>query len=212
MKNIDLRKTVNLHKYNLNLQNLISQWKIIIPLILSLAGIFIGTFIIKGESTLYNRFGVFIEANILNNSHETFHVNMIIYLLVPTFFAVIMFFMGLSVYGGLIATMVPFVFGLMSGVITYYMYSEYTLKGLAYCVIMIFPYITLSLFSLILITGECITMSQYLLCELSSKHRKAPDYSITKYYINTLKSYVIIIIAAIIKTGIEMLFIGLFSF
>lgn len=212
MKNIDLRKTLKLSEFNIGVRNIITEWKIVIPLIISLTGTFFGTFMIKGEGGLYGRTTIIIENYLLKDFSEPFYICFIIYLLIPTVFAVIMFFLGLSVYGGIIVSILPFSFAFFSGIITYYMYSVYTLKGLAYCVIMMFPYSTLVLFALIKITSECITMSQYILCTLSVKRRKIPDYSINKYYVNSLKSYLIIIIAALIKTGIESLFVGLFSF
>lgn len=212
MKNIDLRNKLKLNKVNSRLQNVMSEWKLAVPLIISLVGLFIGTLIIKGEESVYSKAGYYIENYILNEYSQTFYIRFIIHLLIPTTFAFIMFFLGLSVYGGLIVSIIPFIFNLFSGIITYYMFSEYTLKGLAYCVIMLFPYLTLSLYALIVISGECITMSQYILCNLSIKRIKAPDYSIKKYYSNTVKSYSYILIGALIKTLIEGLFVGLFSF
>lgn len=197
---------------NSGLHNVMSEWRIAVPLIIALIGLFVGTFVIKGEESVYSKAGYYIENYLLNDYNYTFYLRLIIHLLIPTAFAFVMFFLGLSVYGGLIVSLLPFTFTLFCGIITYYMFSEYTLKGLAYCVIMLFPYLTLSLYALVIISGECITMSQYLLCILSVKRIKAPDYSIKNYYLNTSKSYIIILIAALIKTLIEGLFVGLFSF
>lgn len=191
---------------------MLSEWKFMLPLLVSVIGIVSGTVLIRGESSLYNKAEYLIEEYLLTYNCTTVPIGFIIHLLVPTLFAVIIFFMGLSVYGGLIANVIPFLFSVLIGIITFYMYSEYTLKGLAYCVIMLLPYTTLSLYSLLLITSESICMSQYLLNLLSTKRRKTPDYSINKYYINSIKSYVIIIIASVVKTGIEYLFVGLFRF
>lgn len=212
MKNIDLRNKLNLKKVNSGLQNVISEWKTAIPLILSLIGLFVGTVITKGEESLYNKAGYYINNFLLNDYNYTFYIRLVINLLIPSVFSFIMFFLGLSVYGGLIVSLLPFTFTLFSGIITYYMFSEYTLKGLAYCVIMLFPYLTLALYALIVTSGECITMSQYLLCTLSVKRIKAPDYSIKNYYLNVIKAYIIIVIAALVKTLIEGLFVGLFRF
>ena len=212
MKKLDFKRTLNLHEYNMRFQRIFSDWKFMLPLSVSVIGILTGTALIRGESSLYNKAEYLIEEYLLANNYTTVPISIIIHLLIPTLLAVIIFFMGLSVYGGLISNVIPFIFSTFIGIITYYMYSEYTLKGLAYCVIMLLPYTTLSLYSLLLITAESICMSQYLLNLLSRKRRKTPDYSINKYYINSIKSYVIIIIASVVKTGIEYLFVGLFSF
>lgn len=212
MKKLDFKRTLNLHEYNIRFQRIFSDWKFMLPLSVSVIGILTGTALIRGESSLYNKAEYLIEEYLLANNYTTVPISIIIHLLIPTLLAVIIFFMGLSVYGGLISNVIPFIFSTFIGIITYYMYSEYTLKGLAYCVIMLLPYTTLSLYSLLLITAESICMSQYLLNLLSRKRRKTLDYSINKYYINSIKSYVIIIIASVVKTGIEYLFVGLFSF
>lgn len=211
MTKINVKKTLNLHKYSLRVSSLISDWKFLLPIAFSLAGLAVGACVAKGEGDMYKFFSNYINQFLIENSTLPPISTFVIYLLIPTVFAVILFFCGLSIYGGLISNAIPFFYSLIIGTVTYYLYNNYTLKGLAYCVIIIFPYAVLSLFSLILITGECINMSQLLTKNLN-KNPRSSDYSFTFYYKNCLKSYVFIILATIVKTVLDSLFISLFSF
>lgn len=211
MTKINVKKTLNLHKYSIRVTDFISNWKFILPIGLSVFGLAVGANFAKGEGDIYNLFTEYLNKFLLENNTENIISNIIFYLLIPTVFAVVLFFCGLSVYGGLVANAIPFCYSLIIGAITYYFYNNYTLKGLAYCVIIIFPYAVLSLFSLILMTGECINMSQVLAKNLS-KNSKGNDYSFNFYYKNCLKSYIFIIAATVIKVILDSLFISLFSF
>lgn len=212
MKKISLQKTLNLHQFSSKFNIILSNRKIIFMVIITIIGLVAGTHFIKGEEGIYHKIGSLTEEYILNYNYETVYTDFIIHLVIPSLFALILFFGGLSIFGGMLTCILPAVFSFTVGTVAYYLYSVYTLKGLAYCVIMLFPYITLSLLSLIMLSIESISMSQYLLNILNNKKHKFIDYSINRYYVNCLKSYALIIVAAIIKASIDSLFIGLFRF
>ncbi len=211
MNKIALKKTLSLHKYNVRVTEILSNWKFILPIIASICGLIFGSLFSKGEGETYQRIGGYIESYVLNSTYTNIYSSFIVYLLIPTLFAIVLFFCGLSVYGGVISNLIPAAYSFFIGVITYYLYSNFTLKGLAYSVIIIFPYAVLSVFSLILITSESISMSQQLTKSLNRNFRNI-EYKFAFYYKNCLKSYVFIILAAVVKTVLDSLFIGLFSF
>ncbi len=211
MNKIALKKTLNLHKYSVRAKGLILNWKFILPIAISIAGLTLGSCFAKGEGKLYLHLCGYIKEYLVNNYTENLYSSIIIYLLIPTIFAVLLFFSGLSVYGGIISNVIPAAYSFFIGLITYFFYSNYTLKGLAYCVIIIFPYAVLSLLSLIIITGESIIMSQQIVKNLN-RNSSTNDYSFKFYYINCMKSYSFIIIATVVKVFLERLFIGLFNF
>ncbi len=206
-----LKRTLNLHKYSIRVADIISNWKFILPVASSVAGLCFGSIFSKGEGRLYTHLGEYINNYILSSTFENVYSAFIIYLLIPTLFAIILFFCGLSVYGGIFANFVPASYSFCISIITYYLYSNFTLKGLAYCVLIIFPYAVLSVFSLILMTSECISMSQQLTKSLNRNARNN-EYNFNFYYKNCLKSYIFILIGAVIKTLLDSLFIGLFDF
>lgn len=211
MNNVKIKKTLNLHKYSLRVNNIVLNWKIIIPSVFAVAGIVLGAVIAKGEGVFYNKICEIINSYILNGYEVSVHKNIVLYLLIPSIFAFALFFNGLSVFGIFTAVFVPMIYSCFYSMMIYYLFSEYTLKGLAYSVIILFPYIILSLYSLIMITGESINMSGYLLNMISKSSGKS-DYSFKTYYKQTVKSYVLILISVAIKTVIDGLFIDLFAF
>lgn len=212
MTKISTKKTLNFHKFSVRIQELFLYWKFGLPVLFSIAGLIIGSGITKGEGWISNFFEKYIEEFLINTTGSDFKSDILIHLLFPSSFALVLFFCGLSVYGGMIANIIPFIYSSIIGIISYYFYSNYVLKGLAYCVIIVFPYAVLSLFSLILITVECINMSQVLSNNLNPKNKRMNDYSFTLYYKNCIKSYMFIILATILKTILNFLFIDIFAF
>lgn len=211
MEKLKTKRTLNLRKYRIKLEDMFSEWKIILPVIIAVIGIIAGSIIAKGEGSVYLSISQYIKNLLIRTESQTNYTSVFIYLLIPTVFAVVIFFSGLSVYGSITVNIIPFIYGLLSGIFTYYLFGTYTLKGLGYIVIMFLPYAVFSLFSLILMTSESIDMSQVLLKKLTRSSRMS-DYNFNRYYKNCLKSYVFIIIAAAIKTVLDGLFVGLFIF
>ena len=129
----------------------------------------------------------------------------------PTVFAVVIFFFGLSVYGCFTVNAVPLIYSFIFSMIVYFFLDTYTLKGLAYVAIMILPYCILSLSSLITITGESISMSQLLIKTLG-KSKRLNDYNFGVYYKKTLTLYLFIILAVAVRIIMNKLFSNIFVF
>lgn len=212
MKNFQIKRTLNFRKFSVKTQEIIQNWKLVLPILSSVGGLVLGSHIAKGEGALYKFTEKYIQEFLINATSNDVQAHIYIQLLVPTVFAVILFFCGLSVYGGLICNIIPFVYSSAIGIVAYHFYSNYILKGLAYCVIIIFPYAILSLFSLILISVEGINMSQVLFKQLINLNSKKQDYNFVFYYKNCIKSYLFIIGAVVMKLLVDYLFAGIFSF
>ncbi len=211
MGKLRIEKPLDLHKFSIKINDIMSNWKIIIPVAISVLGIFAGAMVAKGEGAFYHNIIPYVQKFLLKSENQSNYASLTIYLLVPTIFAALIFFSGLSVYGSITVNIIPFAYSFMSGVITYYLFKSYTLKGLGYIVLMFLPYAVLSLLALILMTAESVDMSQVLLKKLSRTKRMS-DYGFNNYYRNCIKGYIMIIVAAIIKTVLDSLFVGLFIF
>ena len=211
MKNLKIKKTLNFHKYCIGVNGFEFDWKLILVMISTISGIIIGSLTAKGEGSLYLNVVEVINNYLVDNEFETTYSVFIVYLLIPTVFAMILFFSGMSLIGVPTACIIPFTFSLSGSIVIYYMFDAFALKGLAYIVIMLLPYLIVSLLSLMLLSIETIKMSQYLIRTISKTKRNS-DYNFTLYYKNYLKSYALIIIACIIKITIDKLFVGLFTF
>lgn len=211
MSTIGVKKTLNLHKYSLKVNDIFSNRKLVLPIIFAIAGLFFGCFTGKGEGRLFLKITEYFTTVILKQSVTDLVPYFFYYLIIPSIFIGLIFFFGMSACGGFAVCIFPFSFSYIVGIISYYMYLNYTLKGLAYCVIEVFPYAVLSEVAIILCTAESLNMSEFILKSIS-RSTKLFDYGFQKYYKLYLKNYTIVFIAVIIKIILDYLFGTLFSF
>lgn len=211
MTKIGIKRTFNLHKYSTQLREIISEWKTIITFSVAILGLVCGTLYGKGEGELYKTISETLFLKIFNSESAESYISLITNLLYPTIFFIISFFCGLSAYGVFISNFVPFSYSMLIGMVTYFLYSEYKLKGLAFFVINVLPFAALSLMGILLVTAESINMSQTVLSVLSNKNKRSA-YNFTFYYKNSIKCYAFVVLSAIVKTVLDRLFIGLISF
>lgn len=208
---IGTKKTLNFHKYSLKATEIMSNWKLFLPIIFTFAGIISGCIGGKGEGKLYLKITDYFTTVILTRDITSIGSEFLIYLIFPAVFLIVIFFLGLSVFGALITNVMPLIYGYIIGCISFFLYNEYTLKGLGYCIIMIFPYGTLCLLAIVLCCRESINMSEYIMKSIS-KTTKFPNYGFAVYYKSFFRNLIFIVGASALKTILEYLFGGLFSF
>ncbi|CDA90172.1 putative membrane protein [Ruminococcus sp. CAG:563] len=211
MSLIGTKKTLNFHKYSLKATEIMSNWKLFLPIIFTFAGIISGCFGGKGEGKLYLKITDYFTTVILTRDITSIGSEFLIYLIFPAVFLIVIFFLGLSVFGALITNVMPLIYGYIIGCISFFLYNEYTLKGLGYCIIMIFPYGTLCLLAIVLCCRESINMSEYIMKSIS-KTTKFPNYGFAVYYKSFFRNLIFIVGASALKTILEYLFGGLFAF
>lgn len=208
---IGTKKTLNFHKYSLKATEIMSNWKLFLPIIFTFAGIISGCFGGKGEGKLFLKITDYFTTVILTRDITSIGSEFLIYLIFPAVFLIVIFFLGLSVFGALITNVMPLIYGYIIGCISFFLYNEYTLKGLGYCIIMIFPYGTLCLLAIVLCCRESINMSEYIMKSIS-KTAKFPNYGFAVYYKSFFRNLIFIVGASALKTILEYLFGGLFAF
>lgn len=208
---IGTKKTLNFHKYSVKATEIMSNWKLFLPIIFTFAGIISGCIGGKGEGKLYLKITDYFTTVILTRDITSIGSEFLIYLIFPAVFLIVIFFLGLSVFGALITNVMPLIYGYIIGCISFFLYNEYTLKGLGYCIIMIFPYGTLCLLAIVLCCRESINMSEYIMKSIS-KTTKFPNYGFAVYYKSFFRNLIFIVGASALKTILEYLFGGLFAF
>ncbi len=208
---IGTKKTLNFHKYSLKATEIMSNWKLFLPIIFTFAGIISGCIGGKGEGKLYLKITDYFTTVILTRDITSIGSEFLIYLIFPAVFLIVIFFLGLSVFGAVITNVMPLIYGYIIGCISFFLYNEYTLKGLGYCIIMIFPYGTLCLLAIVLCCRESINMSEYIMKSIS-KTTKFPNYGFAVYYKSFFRNLIFIVGASALKTILEYLFGGLFAF
>lgn len=211
MSLIGTKKTLNFHKYSLKATEIMSNWKLFLPIIFTFAGIISGCIGGKGEGKLFLKITDYFTTVILTRDITSIGSEFLIYLIFPAVFLIVIFFLGLSVFGALITNVMPMIYGYIIGCISFFLYNEYTLKGLGYCIIMIFPYGTLCLLAIVLCCRESINMSEYIMKSIS-KTTKFPNYGFAVYYKSFFRNLIFIVGASALKTILEYLFGGLFAF
>lgn len=208
---IGTKKTLNFHKYSLKATEIMTNWKLFLPIIFTFAGIISGCIGGKGEGKLYLKITDYFTTVILTRDITSIGSEFLIYLIFPAVFLIVIFFLGLSVFGALITNVMPLIYGYILGCISFFLYNEYTLKGLGYCIIMIFPYGTLCLLAIVLCCRESINMSEYIMKSIS-KTTKFLNYGFAVYYKSFFRNLIFIVGASALKTILEYLFGGLFAF
>lgn len=211
MSLIGTKRTLNFHKYSLKATEIMSNWKLFLPIIFTFAGIISGCIGGKGEGKLYLKITDYFTTVILTRDITSIGSEFLLYLIFPAVFLIVIFFLGLSVFGALITNVMPLIYGYIIGCISFFLYNEYTLKGLGYCIIMIFPYGTLCLLAIVLCCRESINMSEYIMKSIS-KTTKFPNYGFAVYYKSFFRNLIFIVGASALKTILEYLFGGLFAF
>lgn len=211
MSLIGTKKTLNFHKYSLKATEIMTNWKLFLPIIFTFAGIISGCIGGKGEGKLFLKITDYFTTVILTRDITSIGSEFLIYLIFPAVFLIVIFFLGLSVFGAVITNVMPLIYGYITGCISFFLYNEYTLKGLGYCIIMIFPYGTLCLLAIVLCCRESINMSEYIMKSIS-KTTKFPNYGFAVYYKSFFRNLIFIVGASALKTILEYLFGGLFAF
>ena len=119
---------------------------------------------------------------------------------------IISFFIGTSFIGSALTFIVPMLKCLYIGYFSGYLYNEFELKGVLFCLILLFPCFVITTTSLIFASNENIYMSKYIF-ECINERKSTDNISIRLY----LLRYILLItinVACIIATSLAFSFIA----
>lgn len=113
----------------------------------------------------------------------------------------ISFFIGTSFVGAILSPL-PIIFkciyiGYQSG----YLYNEYELKGVLFCLVLLFPCYIITTSTLIFACDESIYMSKYLLGTITNKNT-ANDISVKLYLLRYLILFIVNIVCIAVNSAI----------
>lgn len=128
-------------------------------------------------------------------------------------FIIMSFFMGLSIWGFIVAPLVPFIRGVCIGLSEGYLYSTYGLRGICFYSLVFLPGIFISSIAILLMTREAIKLSNDFssLIFLGNKLTNVRN-SIRLYIIRSGCVAIIVIIASVADIVSNVLFSKLFKF
>lgn len=214
MKTIILKKNLDGLK-KASVKDFIKRNKMLVFLaIFLLSGIFFGAVLMKlaDESVVK-----FINVLFLSDFNERLNrplLEIFIASISSTFvFILISFFMGLSMWGFILAPIIPFVRGVCIGSCEGYLYSTYGLKGVLFHSLIFLPGIFISSIAILLITREAMKISSCFSSAMLAKSQTgAVNSSIKLYVVRSGCITIIILISSMIDLISNLMFSKYFSF
>lgn len=189
---------------NKKLSKLYSEKYKLLFLIISVFGILIGSvcYRITDNSSLSQ---VIAESFITLNNGD--FKSVFLYLLkLDLIFVLSSFFIGTSFIGSALSFVPPTLKCLYIGYLGGYLYNEFELKGVLFCLLLLYPCFAITTTALIFASNENIYMSQYIYNSLSGKSN-TDNISIRLYLLRYVLLFTIII-ACITVTSFLISFIG----
>lgn len=129
-------------------------------------------------------------------------------------FILLAFFMGLSMWGCILAPIVPLLRGFCLGISQTYLYSTYGLKGIGFQLLVLLPGLFMSSLAILLMAREAIRLSHnfssFMLFGKREPFGKKDD--IRTYFLRTGCVLGICVVASVIDIVFNILFLRFFSF
>ncbi len=114
-------------------------------------------------------------------------------------FFLLVFFIGTSFIGKLFIFIPPMLKSLIIGYISSFMYCEYKINGIMFCLIVLYPFFAITTSTLVFAANESAFMSNYVRNVITNKNT-ADDTSIKLYFMRYLILIGINIICALVNT------------
>ena len=187
--------------------------RILIMMLLFAAGMIIGAVSLKrADSYLSGAFSDMFSVYIRSKGSQSLGMNFINSLAVNAAFMLAVFVFGLCAVGLPLICILPIIRGVGIGMQSGYLYSNFALRGLGYCVLVIYPGLIPSIFALLLACSAGINSSYEMLLSLSSAKAQRGEGSIKIYCMRFLIICILIVLAAVTDAAASRLFCRLFSF
>ncbi len=173
----------------------------ILFLLLSIIGILLGAICFRVTNNTNFSEVVANNFNVLNSGNFKSVVTLL--LKFDCIFFVISFFIGTSFIGSTLSFISPMIKCIYIGYLSGYLYTEYELKGVFFCLLLLYPCFTITTTSLIFASNENVYMSQYICKCLSSKNSTdniSIQLFILRYFLLLVINVVCIVITALIIT------------
>ena len=122
-------------------------------------------------------------------------------------FFLIAMFVGTSFLGAPLTAIPILLRGLITGYIGSYMYNEFELKGVLFCLLFVFPYTAIATTSLIFASNESVYMSNKSFNTITNKNT-ADNISIQLYLLRYLILIVVNSLCALLNSLLVVLFIN----
>ena len=169
------------------------SWRITLLTALFICGLIIGSFVIKNNNGVFSeQLNAIIEAAIANRINSDIFKSFIEVFLVNTVFLIITFSLGLCAVGIPAICFIPVIKGFSTGITGAYIYLNYSIKGVCYCLFVLFPAQILMSAILIIACNEGFYMSADIFDTLnkgSVKEKNLAGLYLTRFALLLLLSF-----------------------
>ena len=176
-----------------------SEWYKIILLIISVAALLCGSLMYRYMPN--EEISALIREKIVFIQNGGFLSILMLLIKIDFMFLAISFFLGTSFLSASLFGIAPMLKCILIGYMSGLIYNEYELKGVLFCLILIYPYLVVTTSSLIFASNETVYMSKYIYRLISNKNT-ADDISVRLYLLRYLILFVINTVCAVVNSGL----------
>lgn len=193
------------------LKDILKNSRIFILVVFFVAGLLLGAISLNGNFETTEKTAEITESLLLlkreGNISEIFFSSLLSNLI----YVLISIFLGFSLVGYPLIWWIPLLKGLGIGILTGYLYSYFSFKGIGYALIIIYPAMIISTFALILSCNDSIIYSKNAFMK-SIKGRGEFEKDETKIYIiRNIIYLLIVIVSSVADTLFAKIFSNLFK-
>lgn len=177
-----------------------------------LSGLILGSLTVRqGENIIFDRLYLLIRNYIEVKQTQSVWINFNNVLLKRVLTLVLLYCIGVCALGAPILYLAPAVHGTGIGVISAYLYSAFSLKGIGYCALLLYP--GEILFTAVMIFGCTISieMAGKLLHSMRPP-QDLPEISLQRYSVRYGVLFLLCAVSAVLETAMFTIFSGYFQF
>lgn len=186
-------------------ENIINEKYKVVLVIIAIISILMG-------SILYDKFAETSLIEIINDKIELFKTDNLLRIFLFLFktdilYFLITMFIGTSFIGTPLIILPISLKCLVTGYLGAYMYNEFELKGVLFCLLFVFPYTAITTTSLLFASNESVYMSKTCLNAITNKNT-ADNISVKLYILRYLILIIINGVCALFNSALIVLFIN----
>lgn len=176
-------------------------------------GLLSGNLIVKSSESTYNNIFRLFNDYILSSTGQTFLKSFFTQSVYNTTIIMTMFVFGLCAIGFPLPILITFVKGISIGALSSFLYTQYTLKGFGFCMLVLYPIQILHCLILLRAGKECFNMSINLVRYITGNKQKNDEiYSLKMYILRFAILLVSVVIISLISTAMTNYINPLFNF
>lgn len=176
-------------------------------------GLLSGNLIVKSSESTYNNIFRLFNDYILSSTGQAFLKSFFTQSVYNITIIMTMFVFGLCAIGFPLPILITFAKGISIGALSSFLYTQYTLKGFGFCMLVLYPIQIWHCLILLRAGKECFNMSINLVKYITgNKQKNDENYSLKMYILRFAILLVSVVIISLISTAMTNYINPLFNF